>query len=87
MKFVRRSESEFKTVMTKIIIVDLLLMFLLLFSYKQIRVLVPPPEISGEKLVGFAQLYGYPLYYDTYYFALIIFLPILIFILFSFKRK
>jgi hypothetical protein len=87
MKFVRRSQSELKNIIVKTIIVNFLLVLFVFFSFREMRAMIPPPEITGEKLVGFAQYFGYPLYFDTYIFALIILLPVLIFIFFSFKRK
>lgn len=52
----------------------------LLLSFKKIRSLVPPPEIGGDKLIGFSQYFGYPFYFDTIFFFILIFVPILTFI-------
>lgn len=51
-----------------------------LVSFKKIRSLLPPPEINSNKLIGFAQYFGYPLYFDTIFFFFLIFVPILTFI-------
>jgi glycosyltransferase involved in cell wall biosynthesis len=86
-RFVRRSNNEFKKVIMKTIFVYLLSMAILFASFRKIRALIPPPEISEEKLVGYAQYFGYPLSYDTYIFIVIILLPIIILIFFSFKIR
>ena len=52
---------------------------LLLLSFKNFRSFFPPPEIGQEKLVGFAQYYGYPIYYDTIYFFILLIVPIITF--------
>lgn len=49
----------------------------LLLNFKKIRSLVPPPEIDKEKLVGFAQYFGHPLYFDTIFFFILILVPVL----------
>lgn len=72
--------------MAKIIIYSILLSsvlnaFLLIY-FKKIRALLPPPEISSNKLIGFAQYFGYPLYFDTIFFFFLIFIPILTLIFF-----
>lgn len=54
---------------------------ILLLSFKKIRSLMPPPEIDEEKLVGFAQYFGYPFYFDTIFFFFLIFVPIFTLIL------
>ncbi len=70
--------------MSKIIIYSILfssfLNVLLLISFKKIRAVFPPPEIDGNKLIGFAQYFGYPFYFDTIFFFLLIFIPVLTFL-------
>lgn len=70
--------------MNKIIIYGILLSSVLnaflLINFKRIRSLFPPPEIGEEKLVGFAQYYGYPFYFDTIFSFFLILIPILTFI-------
>ena len=51
-----------------------------MFYFKKIRTLFPIPEINSDKLIGFAQYYGYPFYFDTIFFFFLIFLPVLVFI-------
>ncbi len=53
-----------------------LIVLLLLGTFKKIRSLFPPPEIN-ENLIGFAQYYGYPFYFDHLFFALIIIVPLI----------
>ena len=61
----------------------------LLINFKKIRAIFPPPEISNNNLIGFAQYFGYPLYLDTVFFFFLIFTPALTFIFlhFIFKNK
>lgn len=72
--------------MSKIIIYSILfssfLNAFLLINFKNIRAVFPPPEIDGNKLIGFAQYFGYPFYFDTIFFFFLVFIPILTFIFF-----
>jgi hypothetical protein len=63
---------------TQIVIVSLLSEGILLLLFKKIRSFIPVPEIGEDKMVGFPQYYGYPIYYDTIYFLVLFILPILI---------
>ncbi len=55
------------------------LYFLILFEYRQLRSFFPKP--SKEDVIGFAQYFGYPLYFDNFIFLAIILSPILAFII------
>lgn len=59
--------------------------FLFLFiCSKYIRQSLPPPQILDNKIVGFSQFFGYPLYFDFYLFFLILFIPVITFFIFYF---
>lgn len=74
-----------KNIVKSVITSAVAILFLML-TFKKLRIFFPPPEISNEKLIGFAQYFGYPFYFDTLIFFLIIFLPILILFIFSVKK-
>ena len=48
-----------------------------LFSFKLIRNLMPPPMIGKDKIVGYAQYFGYPIYFDAVVFLLFLSMPAL----------
>jgi len=77
--------------MSKIIIYSILLSsflnIVLLVSFKRIRSLLPPTEINSNKLIGFAQYFGYPFYFDTVFFFFLVFAPVLTFIIMYFIHK
>jgi hypothetical protein len=79
-------KSDLKKVVIKTIIVSTLMIFFLMLGFKKIRAFFPPPEIANEKLVGFAQYFGYPFYFDSIVFLLVVLLPILMLFIFSFKK-
>jgi hypothetical protein len=65
----------------------LLLLFLILVGFRYARSLLNPPEISQDKIVGFSQYFGYPLYFDHALFLVLIILPVIIAIVFHRKLK
>lgn len=73
-------KSNLGKIVLKSLMVSFFIACFLIFSFKKIRALFPPPEINSDKLIGFSQYYGYPFYFDTIFFFLLIFLPVLIFI-------
>lgn len=76
-----------KTVFFKTIVLSLLSFIILALTFKKIRELFPIPMINNDKLVGFPQYFGYPLYFDTLFFFFLIFLPVLILLLFYLLEK
>ncbi len=50
----------------------------IIISFRKIRDLFPAPEISNSKIIGYAQFTGYPLYFDTFIFFLVMLSPIVI---------
>ncbi|MDO8621275.1 MAG: hypothetical protein Q7R31_03260 [Candidatus Levybacteria bacterium] len=59
----------------------------LFLSFRFLRTLFPLPEILGNKIIGYAQYFGYPIYFDNLVFIILFFIPALIFlILFNKKR-
>jgi len=73
-------------VVIKTIIFSALIILFIFIGFKKIRMFFPPPEITSEKLVGFTQYFGYLIYFDSIIFLLIIFLPVVILFIFSFKK-
>ncbi|GEM_PF-3098869 len=69
-----------KKIIIKCITISIILNLVLLLGFKKIRSYISPPEIGRDGLVGFAQYFGYPFYFDTLIFFFMIFVPILTFI-------
>lgn len=80
-------KNKYKILLIKSIFVSIVLLLILIISFKKIRALFPIPMIGEDKLVGFLQYYGYPLYFDTIFFFLIIFLPVTVLLFFYFWEK
>lgn len=51
---------------------------LLVLKFRELRNIFPPPKIEDDRIVGFAQYNGYPMYFDTIVFFSLIFSPVLI---------
>jgi hypothetical protein len=58
----------------------LLLDFLLVIAFRNIRDLLPPPEIGKKHIIGYSQYFGYPFYLDTIIFFILICYPLGFFI-------
>lgn len=84
----KNRSASIKLIIYSILLSSVLDSFLLI-NFKKIRAIFPPPEIEANKLIGFAQYFGYPLYFDTIFFFFLIFTPVLtfIFLYFIFKNK
>lgn len=80
-------KPNYKKIILKSIVSSLILLIFLALTFKKIRALFPIPIIGNDRLVGFSQYFGYPLYFDTIFFFFIISLPLLIFSLFYFLEK
>lgn len=80
-------KANYKIIILKSIFFSLILLIVLFITFKKISALFPIPMIGNDKLVGFPQYYGYPLYFDTQFFFFIIFLPILILLFFYFWER
>lgn len=57
------------------------------FTFRYFRSLFYPPKIAENKIVGYAQYFGYPLYFDTLLFFFFIMMPALMFFYILFRRK
>ena len=79
-------KKDFSKTISKTIIISATIIFCLMAGFKVIRAFFPPPEITKDKLVGFAQYFGYPVNFDTYIFLLIIFLPVAVLFILSVKK-
>ncbi len=49
-----------------------------LLHFRSLRMLFPYPKINSEKMVGFSQYFGYPFYFDTVLFFIIMLSPIVV---------
>ena len=70
-----------RTFFFKWIAMFFILSLLIFISFRVLRKMFPLPEINQEKIVGYSQYYGYPLYFDTILFFTFLLLPIVTFIL------
>lgn len=57
------------------------------FTFRYFRSLFFPPEINENKIVGYAQYFGYPFHFDTLLFFIFMIIPVLMFFYILFKRK
>lgn len=79
--------NDYKSTLKRIKITFLISVFLfcvelllILIFFRKIRYLFPIPEIGDSKIVGFSQYFGYPFYFDTFIFFVIL-LSILFFVI------
>ena len=66
-----------------IIIFSALTILMLLFfalTFRIVRDNLPPTPISANKIIGYSQYFGYPLFLDTAIFLILILLPIIFFV-------
>lgn len=82
-----RNFEKAKKRIIKIIAISFILIFLSLLSFKKIKNFVPPPEINSEKMIGYSQYFGYPLYLDTVFFIFLLSVPLLVYLLFCLNDK
>lgn len=47
-------------------------------TFRKVRELFPPTQILENKTVGYSQYFGYPYYFDTFVFFIIMFSPIIV---------
>ena len=59
----------------------------ILLSFRQLRSLFRPVKITEDDIVGYAQYFGHPLYFETIIFFVFILSPILVFFILSKIRK
>lgn len=80
-----------KSIHIKILIEALFYFFievlLAIFYFRKIRNLFPIPPIGEQKIVGYAQYFGYPLYFDNFAFFLFIISPLLLLSIVTLRRK
>lgn len=72
---------KYRTLFLQVMGISLIFGFLMLISFKRIRGLFPIPDINSEKIIGYAQYYGYPLYFDTLLFFSFLLVPAVAFYL------
>lgn len=86
-KYIKKLTTVKAKFLLNTIVLSLSINLVLLLGFKKLRALVPPPQISDGKLVGFAQYFGYPLYFDTAFFFALILVPFVTFVIFYKKNK
>lgn len=88
----KSTEKKAKWTKSVKILVEALLYFsigalFILFTFRKVRSFFPPPSIGESKIVGYAQYFGYPFYFDTVLFFVFLLSPILIFAFIKFRRR
>jgi hypothetical protein len=78
-----------KHLLLHIKMLSVLFLFLSVFalSFRKIRDILPPPEITEQKIVGYSHFFGYPFFLDTVIFFFFILYPFLAYITIIFIQK
>ena len=65
----------------------LLEIFLILVFFRKLRSIFPPPPIEKSGIVGFAQYFGYPFYFETIVFLVVVISPFVIVSIIKYLKK
>lgn len=84
---VKRLKKDQIILIVQAAIITLLLLVVTGLIFRKIRALFGTPMIGDSKLVGFAQYFGYPLFYDTLLFLFIVAVPVLVIFALFLKGK
>lgn len=57
------------------------------FTFRFFRSLFNIPKINEDKIIGYAQYFGYPFHFDTLLFFIFIMIPALMTLYIKFKKK
>lgn len=79
MKSRRSKNNTIKSNVALFVLIEVFLIVIIFIAYRPIRVLFPKFFVGG--VVGYAQYFGYPLYFDNFVFLIIILSPILAFLI------
>lgn len=79
-------KKDYQKVIIRTIIISIFFVLCIMVGFRTMRSVFPPPEITKDKLIGFAQYFGYPINFDTGIFLLIVFLPIVILLILSIRK-
>lgn len=61
-------------------LISYILFFLFITLYfRQLRDVLPSPEIDQSSVVGYSQYFGYPFFIDTVLFFAMVFIPLILF--------
>ena len=74
-------------VLLQLLIYLALLLAIVFLTFRYFRSLFYPPNILGNKIVGYAQYFGYPTHFDTLLFFIFLFIPVLTLFYIAFKKK
>ena len=67
--------------------VSAVIILVLIILLRPIRSLFPMPAIGADKIVGYAQYFGYPLSFDTLFFFALMLIPLLVIVfVYLFKK-
>lgn len=78
--------TSYKYLMIESLVYFFIFNFILIISMRFLRNFQSPTIINTDKMIGYSQYFGYPLYFDTIIVFLIIMSPIFCFI-FAFIRQ
>lgn len=74
-------------VLFEVFILFALIIGAIFFTFRYFRSLFYPPKITEDKIVGYAQYFGYPLHFDTILFLIFLMIPVFIFFYILFRRE
>ena len=75
-------KNSHKIIILKSLFISVVILVGLIITFKKIRAIFPIPMINDDRLVGFSQYFGYPLYFDTLFFFFLVLVPIITFMIF-----
>ena len=74
-------------VLLQLLVYLALLLASIFFTFRYFRSLFYPPLILDNKIVGYAQYFGYPFHFDTLLFFIFLLIPVLAFFYIAFNKK
>ncbi len=66
---------------------SIILYLVMWFIFRYVRNYFPKPGLKDSNIVGFAQYFGYPLYFDIFLFCFIIFTPLVSYFLIKLIKR
>ena len=79
-------KSKNRNIIAKAIAIFMSIAILIFLTFKKLRQFFLPPNIPSEKIVGYAQYFGYPFYFDTLLVSTLFILPVVIFLTLKFLK-
>ena len=81
-----RKNRKLKILLEGLLYISLMYLAILM-TFRQLRSLFSYPKIAEDGIVGYAQYFGYPMYFETIIFFIFVFSPVLVFFILSKIRK